>query len=370
MIGRSIELVSTMISLFPAIALALSLNSPWQLRSRPIRCSTEAATSMQADAQWIAWASDHGVEAAKLSVRPTTPEERGKGGVFASEPIAPMEIIARIPKKLIVTADDAAKAAASAKGPPSWAAELTAAVLMALHPQDGVEGCQDLAARRAWIDTWTDGGWATNSSDLGADHVRWGPRDVTGSLLATGSDNDKAIYAKFRFPCHPVIHRAGVGLALLTKADQRAAIDALITRGTAYRAMRDALIPLVTTPSERSTGSLRDRRSWDVADALSRVLSRATQLEPDDEGPVCAIVPLHERLGHCDARGENAKLVGADPRSAADDGSVLLVATREIAAGEAITRDYYLAPQLAEDRSDGALRLLLQHGLPPAAWAE
>jgi hypothetical protein len=47
---------------------------------------------------------------------------------------------------------------------------------------------------------------------------------------------------------------------------------------------------------------------------------------------------------------------------------VLLVATREIAVGEAITRDYNDAPRLKECRSDGALRLLLQFGLPPEAW--
>jgi hypothetical protein len=58
---------------------------------------------------------------------------------------------------------------------------------------------------------------------------------------------------------------------------------------------------------------------------------------------------------------ENSKLV-------ANDEEVLLVATRDIQAGEAITRDYSKAPQLDGDTSDGALRLLLQFGLPPKAW--
>ena len=41
---------------------------------------------------------------------------------------------------------------------------------------------------------------------------------------------------------------------------------------------------------------------------------------------------------------------------------VLLVATREIAVGEAITRDYNDAPRLRECRSDGALRLFSAAG--------
>lgn len=39
-----------------------------------------------------------------------------------------------------------------------------------------------------------------------------------------------------------------------------------------------------------------------------------------------------------------------------------------IERGEAITRDYFSAPQLPGDSSSGALRLLLQFGLPPKAW--
>ena len=67
---------------------------------------------------------------------------------------------------------------------------------------------------------------------------------------------------------------------------------------------------------------------------------------------------------------ENAKLVGRDPRDESDGSTVLLVATRDIAAGEAITRDYNIAPRLPLDESDGPLRLLLQFGLPPKAWGE
>ena len=139
--------------------------------------------------------------------------------------------------------------------------------------------------------------------------MRWGPRDVIGNLIATGSDNDKNIYAKFRFPCHPVVHRASVGLSQLTGAAKADTLAALTLRGTTYRAMRDELIPLVTTPTERARGSLREKRAWDVADVASRTMARATgiHLEADCSGaPSAAVVPLHERLAHCCERGENA----------------------------------------------------------------
>jgi len=188
--------------------------------------------------------------------------------------------------------------------------------------------------------------------------------------MAVTCDRHRSIYAKFRFPCHPVVHRAGLGLAQLTGVKKGVALEALQCRGRAFRAMRDALIPIVETPTPRLRGSLRDRRSWDVADALSRMLSRVTAVELDGGMPVYAVVPLHERLAHCDARGENSKLVGRDPRDGGNvTKEVVLVATRDIAAGEAITRDYTLAPRLPDDPSgDGPLRLLLQFGLPPSAW--
>ena len=106
-------------------------------------------------------------------------------------------------------------------------------------------------------------------------------------------------------------------------------------------------------------------------------------------------MPLHERLAHCGARGENTKLrrgkgarlremtrgglrlgentklVGKDPVGReGGDADVLLVATRDIAEGEGLTRDYTRAPRLPGDTSDGPLRLLLQFGLPPAAWVQ
>jgi len=274
-----------------------------------------------------------------------------------------MEVIARIPRANVLQPE-----AITAPTDARWATELTAAALRGLHAGD-----DDIAQRQqqAWLRSWEAGGWATDNADLGRPGVRWGADDVTGSLLATGSDNDENIYAKFRFPCHPVVHRAGLGLATLTRSSKAEALAALQCRGTTYRAMRNELFPLVASPSERPRGSLRERRSWDVADMLSRVLSRVTALElKRGELPAC-VVPLHERLAQCDARGENAKLVGIDPVGGdgeAGSEDVLLLATREIAAGEPITRDYLAAPQLAGDTSSGALRLLLQFGLPPKAW--
>ena len=135
-------------------------------------------------------------------------------------------------------------------------------------------------------------------------------------------------------------------------------------RGKTYRSMRDALLPLVAEPSNERKGSMRERRAWDVADVMSRVLSRATYVSSEGDVPTPAIVPLYERLEHCtDAQGENVRLVSSD-----DGKELLLVATRDIAKEEAIVRDYTLAPQLDGDDSEGALRLLLQFGLPPKAW--
>ena len=346
------------------LAATSLMRSAHSLRAcQPRLCLTQPRGAISDD-RWCTWAATHGISAPKLAVHTLAPVDRGKGGVFATETIAPMEVVARIPRALAVTASEDDCNLASTARVTGWQVELTAAVLRILHSKD-----DRVAPVRSWLKTWEHGGWATDNADLGAEGVRWGASDVTGNLMATGSDNDQNIFAKFRFPCHPVVHRAGLGLAMLTGADKNAALDALTCRGTTFRAMRDALIPLVIEPSPRSKGSLRDRRSWDVSDALSRVLARATYLQwtSDAETPTCALVPLHDRLAHCDARGENVKVVGCDPRDPNMD-DVLLVATREIAVGEAITRDYNDAPRLKECRSDGALRLLLQFGLPPEAW--
>jgi len=318
---------------------------------------------------WDDWlASTKGIVVSpKLTVQSPTPEERGKGGVTASESISALDVLARIPRKYILATSDApvrAIEAASQATEFSWSTDLTATALAALYPsEDELDDGAAIFAKQQWIQSWKSGGWGTDGADLGPPEVDWGVKCVTGSLLATGSDNDHNIYAKFRFPCHPVVHRAGLGLSMLTGCDGEESLAALVCRGRTYRSMRDALVPLVTAPSDRRKGSLRERKSWDIADVLSRILSRAVKLEGDEDSTsTYAVVPLHERLAHCDDRGQNAKLVTTD------DDEILLVATRDIAVGEAITRDYKAAPQLEKDTSKGALRLLLQFGLPPNAW--
>lgn len=344
------------------------------------------------DSSWLQWATDSGLTlSAKVSVRPPVPEQRGKGGVVAKESISALEVLLRVPRTMMLSDFDMPKRATAAAAQAtnfSWATDLTAATLLALHSDDGDgevdedtnnnRGAQQ-KRRREWIASWKEGGWGTDSADLGPPDVQWGAKSVTGSLLATGSDNDHNVYAKFRFPCHPVLFRAGKGLALLTGAKESDAREALQCRGRNYRSMRDALSTLVKTPlAERSSGSQRERRAWDVADVLSRVLSRATilQLEElldsddndneEEERIRCqnshCIVPLHERLAH--SVTENTKLIS----SPGDGREILLVATRTIAAGEELTRDYTSAPTLEDDTSEGALSLLLQFGLPPSAW--
>lgn len=312
-----------------------------------------------------------------VALRDPTPDERGKGGaeVAANGSIKALEVLARIPRDLIVSSVGAPTRAMEAAGNArnlTWATDLTAATLVAMHPTEeevSTSACNGddidaLQAKKEWIQSWEAGGWATDGADLGPPDVNFGSKDVTGSLLATGSDNDHNIYAKFRMPCHPVLLRASLGLEVLTKCTEDEAREALTARGFTYRSMRDALEPLVLESSERPKGSLREKRCWDVADTLSRVLSRATTFEVEDGEKdesilTHAIVPIHERLEH--SANENTKVVSSG-------NEILLVATRDIAGGEAITRNYDSSPRLLNDKSEGALHLLLQFGLPPKSW--
>lgn len=315
-----------------------------------------------------------------LVMRDPTPDERGKGGVeVGGDGIKALEVLARIPRELIISTLDAperAMEAASGARNLTWATDLTAATLVTLHPtEEELADSPTAKSKQEWIQSWRAGGWATDGADLGPPDVNFGSKDVIGSLLSTGTDNDHNIYAKFRMPCHPVLLRASLGLGVLTGCTEDQAREALTARGFTYRSMRDALEPLVLESTERSKGSKREKRCWDVADTLSRVLSRGTTVEleaptlnpdgsyNDEEDELVlayAVVPLHERLEH--SVSENSKLVsnGRD--------EILLVATRDIEEGEAITRDYNSSPKLLNDQSQGALHLLLQFGLPPKAW--
>ena len=118
-----------------------------------------------------------GVIAPKLSVRPPLPEERGKGGILAAAPISCMETIARIPRGLVLAPCDAARAVAAAGGrDPTWASELTAAALLAMH-ESGADG----AALKEWVSSWEAGGWG-DGADLGNDEARHGrERHIRGT---------------------------------------------------------------------------------------------------------------------------------------------------------------------------------------------
>ena len=385
---------------------------------------------------------------ANIVLRAPTLEERGKGGVdvVGNRKIKALEVIARIPRSLIISSVDttnrAIEAAAQARNL-SWVTDLTAATLVALHPtreellasaasteqqQQQQQQQQNttatatntpivdvVRAKQDWIASWTAGGWATNGSDLGPSDVNFGSKDVTGSLMATGSDLDHEIYAKFRMPCHPCLFRASRGLQVLTNCTEEAARHTLTSRGFTYRSLRDPLQELVLVSKPRPKGSVREKRCWDVADTVSRVLSRATTIDvaiindptpkektllemllaadadndndddddatdnnddvedddddddDDDDNTVIvtthAIVPIHERLEH--SVHENSKLVANH-----DSDEILLIATRDIDGGEAITRNYNTSPRLPNDGSDtgSALHLLTQFGLPPSSW--
>lgn len=301
-----------------------------------------------------------------LSIRDPTPDERGKGGVEVApeaKTIRALEVLAKIPKSLVISSVDtplrAVEASSNARNF-TWATDLTAATLVAMHPTEDELANDDAAkAKQDWILSWNTGGWATNGEDLGPPDANFGAKDAMGSLLSTGTDNDHNIYAKFRMPCHPVLLRASIGLAVLTGCTEDDARNALYARGFVYRSMRDALEPLVLEASPRPKGSKREKRCWDVADTLNKVLARATTL--GDDTPTAVIVPIHDRLEH--SLMANSKLV--------DNGKneVLLVATRDIQGGEPISRDYESStPTLSNDDSEGALRLLLRFGLPPKSW--
>ena len=74
--------------------------------------NTPAAHSHPPVHAWIA-RSAHGVAAPKLSVRDPSPDERGKGGVFAAEDINAMEIIASVPRGLVLRPCQEAKVVAA-----------------------------------------------------------------------------------------------------------------------------------------------------------------------------------------------------------------------------------------------------------------
>ena len=309
-----------------------------------------------------------GVAAPKIALAPASAlDERG---VVASAAVAPMEVVASIPRALVLSTPAGA----------GWAARLTEAALRAPP-----------GALRDGVWAWRYAGWSTATEERidAAERERF-TRDwrSAAGLLTTGSDNDVEIYRKFGLPTHPAIDRAAQWLGLLTSTSTPTARWALESRGFAYRACRDRLRPLVDLgslpPPDAAAdlelgGSLRERRDRATAAIFSRAAARATLL---DDGDSVAVVPLHERLAHCGGEdGGNVRLVAGDPRDAAggDADAVLLVATRAIAAGEPLTRDFTRVPRIESrppytatptaykppppGEDDTAMLLLLQTGV-------
>ena len=161
---------------------------------------------------------------------------------------------------------------------------------------------------------------------------------------------------------HPAVDRAAYRLSHLCRhRNEKAARAALVERGYAWRECREALIPLVRNPT-RTEGTARRRRELDAAELFSRALSRAARVGDD-----IVVCPLYDTLRD-GAAGATATLV-EDPGG--DD--LLVVASRALVAGDAVTRDYGRAPSLGFiDGSDAdpaseseILRRLLQFGLDP-----
>ena len=132
----------------------------------------------------------------KITISDPTPEQRGKGGVKTTSPAAALEVLARIPNDLIITTSvdsmpiEAIDAISNARNI-TWATELTAATLTALHPPVDGNMSTAIKVKQQWISSWDRGGWGS-SQDLGSDISE----DIVGTLLATGSDNDKNVFAK------------------------------------------------------------------------------------------------------------------------------------------------------------------------------
>ncbi len=121
-------------------------------------------------------------------------------------------------------------------------------------------------------------------------------------------------------------------------------------------------VSALSTAPTRTEGTARRRRELDAAELFSRALSRCARIGDD-----IVVCPLYDTLRD-GAAGATATLV-EDPGG--DD--LLVVASRALVAGDAITRDYGRAPSLGFiDGSDAdpaseseVLRRLLQFGIYP-----
>ena len=261
----------------------------------------------------------------------------GDGFAVVTQDVAALEVLVRVPRSLTLRAPRRK----------DWPGKLTAAAIEAVEAGGTV-------AR--YVRSWQKGGWATSSADLEE-------RDrELDSLLATGSDNDFEIFKKFGLKCHPAVDRAALRLSLLCRhRNEKAARAALVERGFQWRSYREALIPLVRNPT-RTEGTARRRRELDAAECFSRALSRAARVGDD-----IVVCPLYDTLR--DGAAAATVTLVEDPNG--DD--LLVVASRALAAGDAVTRDYGRAPGLGfidgSDADPGSesevLRRLLHFGIYP-----
>ena len=286
------------------------------------------AAALAKDLDLKSWCEAAGIAADKFDVDSAT----------VTQDVAALEVLARVPRSLTL----------SAARRKDWPGKLTAAAI------EAVEEGGDLGS---YVRSWRGGGWATSSDDLEARD-----KETVDSLLATGSDNDFEIFKKFGMKCHPAVDRAAYRLSALCRhRNEKAARAALVERGYAWRECREALIPMVRNPT-RSEGTARRRRELDAAELYSRALARAARVGDD-----IVVCPLYDTLRD-GAAGATATLV-EDPGG--DD--LLVVASRALVAGDAVTRDYGRAPSLGFiDGSDAdpaseseVLRRLLQFGIDP-----
>jgi len=294
------------------------------------RTSHLHAAALAEDLDLKSWCETAGVAVDKLTF--------DGDSATVTQDVAALEVLARVPRSLTLCAPRRK----------DWPGRLTAAAI------EAVEEGGDLGS---YVRSWRGGGWATSSDDLEARD-----KETVDSLLATGSDNDFEIFKKFGMKCHPAVDRAAYRLSALCRhRNEKAARAALVERGYAWRECREALIPLVRNPT-RSEGTARRRRELDAAELYSRSLSRAARVGDD-----IVVCPLYDTL-HDGAAGATATLV-EDPGG--DD--LLVVASRALVAGDAVTRDYGRAPSLGfidgSDADPGSesevLRRLLQFGIYP-----
>lgn len=311
------------------------------------------SNSITSNREYIQWATEAGVETnGKIEIRL---DSRGYGA-FAAGSMDAGELIATIPMNLLIMTDVS----------DGWVARLCQKVLQAVYSDDG-------CSLSPWLTSWRGGGFATRTGESDP-WLALDPLDNDKfTLLATGSDNDMNIFAKFGLKCHPVIERAAIRLQAICGTSLAASRSAVEARGRAFRACRDnMLLPALRHRARdpKLEGSARDQNVAEAARYFSQCAARATPLTSLNCESV-VIVPLFDLLNH---GVESVKLVQlAVGDMGQTEPCVGLVAARALSDGEELTRDYSSTPLMngfvaptEETESAKRLRLLLQCGVKPA----